>query len=192
MRRKNRRPRPSRRFSESTVAMSGTAHPGDNPETARVLNILGFTLTMQGNLQEANQFLKDGLAMRRRLFDDRQPDVASSLIAIAILQNAQGKYPEALEEAQNAKGIYSAALSPDHWRTALAECAEGAALTGLGRYPEAEALLAHSYGILTKDGRPPLVFRVLAKRYLETLHRRERRASASLTAATKTQIASAK
>ena len=121
------------------------AYPADNPEIARVLNAIGSWLTMAGDYDEADRYLKEGLAMRRRLFDDQQPDVASSLIALAILQIAQSKYPEALETAQSAKGIYTAALSADHWRTALAESAEGAALTGLGRYPEAEARLTHGY-----------------------------------------------
>ena len=118
--------------------------------------------------------------MRRRLFDEHQPDVASSLIALAILRVAEGKYSEALEMAQSAKGIYTAALSADHWRTALAESAEGAALTGLGRYPEAEIRLTHGYEILSKEGGGPLVYRALAQRYLDTLHRSERRASPAL------------
>jgi hypothetical protein len=91
---------------------------------------------------------------------------------------AQGKYPEALELARNAKDIYTAALSADHWRTAIAESAEGAALTGLGRYPEAETRLTHGHAILSKEGGLPLVYRALAQRYLDTLHRRERLAGA--------------
>ncbi|HEY2665011.1 MAG TPA: tetratricopeptide repeat protein, partial [Candidatus Binataceae bacterium] len=151
------------------------AYPADNPEIARTLNVIGSWLTMAGNYAEADQYLNDGLAMRRRLFDAHQPDVASSLIALAILENAEGKYPEALGTAQSAKGIYSAALSADHWRTALAESAEGAALTGLGRYPEAELRLTHGNGILSKEGGLPLIYRTLAQHYLDTLHRKERR-----------------
>ena len=147
---------------------------------------------MQGNYGEADQYLKEGLAMRRRLFDAHQPDVASSLIALAILQNAEGKYPEALESAQSAKSIYTAALSADHWRTALAESVEGAALTGLGRYPEAETRLSHGNGVLSKEGGLPLIYRALAQRYLNTLHRREQRAIADVAAPKNTQIAAAK
>ncbi|HWY94323.1 MAG TPA: hypothetical protein VNX69_03990, partial [Steroidobacteraceae bacterium] len=66
------------------------------------------------------------------------------------------------------------ALSADHWRTGLAECAEGAALTGLGRYSEAEAPLTHGHAILNKEGGLPLIYRTLAQRYLDTLHRREK------------------
>jgi serine/threonine-protein kinase len=112
--------------------------------------------------------------MRRRLLNPQHPDVASSLIALAILRVDQKKYAEALDFARNAKTIYTAALSADHWRTALAECAEGAALTGLGRYPEAEIPLSHGEAILIKDRELPLIYRVLAQRYLDTLHRREK------------------
>ncbi len=76
--------------------------------------------------------------MRRRLFNDKSPEIASSLMMLAVLRVAESKYPEALELAQNARSIFTAALSADHWRTAIAESIEGAALTGLGRYPEAE------------------------------------------------------
>ncbi len=150
------------------------AYPPDHPETARVLNVIGSWLTIGGQDVEADVYLEEGLAMRRRLLNDRHPDVASSLIALAILRVDQKNYAAALDLALKAKAIYTAALSADHWRTALAECAEGAALTGLGRYPEAEKPLTHGHAILVKDSGLPLIYRTLAQRYLDTLHRREK------------------
>jgi tetratricopeptide (TPR) repeat protein len=150
------------------------AYPPDHPETARVLNGIGSWLTMGGEDTEADVYLEEALAMRRRLLNPQHPDVASSLIALAILRVDQKKYTEALDFARNAKTIYTAALSADHWRTALAECAEGAALTGLGRYPEAEKPLTHGEAILVKDSGLPLIYRTLAQHYLDTLRRRER------------------
>jgi len=155
------------------LAIFRKAYSADQPDTARVLNTLGFWSTMAGDSAEADRYLEEGLAMRRRLFDEHHPDVASSLMMLAILRVSEKKYPEALQLAQNAKGIDSAALSPDHWRTAIAESAAGAALTGLGRYPEAETELAHSYGILSKSGGAPLVYRTLTQRYIDVLHRQE-------------------
>ena len=177
--------------ARKVLAIYRKAYAADNPEIARVLNVIGSWLTMAGNYDEADQSLREGLAMRRRLFDERQPDVASSLTALAILEVAEGRYPEALGTAQSAKGIYSGALSADHWRTALAESAEGAALTGLGRYPEAELRLTHGNGVLSKEGGLPLIYRTLAQGYLDTLHRAERRELA-VAARTNTQIAAAK
>ena len=153
------------------LAIYRRAYPPDHPETARVLNGIGSWLTMGGEDTEADVYLEEGLAMRRRLFNAQHPDVASSLIALAILRVDQKKYAEALDFAGTAKAIYTAALSADHWRTALAECAEGAALTGLGRYPEAEKPLTHGHAILVKDSGLPLVYRTLAQRYFDALHR---------------------
>jgi tetratricopeptide (TPR) repeat protein len=150
------------------------AYPPDHPETARVLNVIGSWLTMSGEDLEADVYLEEGLAMRRRLLNAEHPDVASSLIALAILRVDQKNYSKALEFARNAKAIYTAALSADHWRTALAECAEGAALTGLGRYSEAEKPLTHGHAILVKDSGLPLIYRTLAQRYFDALHRREK------------------
>jgi tetratricopeptide (TPR) repeat protein len=150
------------------------AYPPDHPETARVLNVIGSWLTMGGEDVEADVYLEEGLAMRRRLLNDQHPDVASSLIALAILRVDQRNYAAGLDFARKAKAIYTAALSADHWRTALAECAEGAALTGLGRYPEAEKPLSHGHAILIKDSGLPLIYRTLAQRYLDTLRRREK------------------
>jgi hypothetical protein len=130
--------------------------------------------------------------MRLRLFTDQQPDVASSQMMLSILRVAEGKYPEALQLAQSAKVTYTASLSADHWRTAIAESAEGAAFTGLNRLPEADTLLTHSYGILSKDGGAPLIYRTLAQRYLDDLHRRERHASIAAARSTPTLAAKAK
>ena len=48
--------------------------------------------------------------------------------------------------------------SPDHWRTANAASAEGAALAGLGQYAAAETLLLDSYAKLGEDsGALPIV-----------------------------------
>ena len=149
-------------------------YPHDHPTVALVLNQIGFWLTLAGEYGEADRDIHEALAMRRRLLGDQHPSVASSQIVLATLQVAQQHYPEALETAGSAVAIYTAALSATHWRTAAAMSAQGAALTGLGRYPEAEPLLARSEEILSKDGGAPPVFRTLNERYLDTLHRRER------------------
>jgi tetratricopeptide (TPR) repeat protein len=157
------------------LAIYRKAYPADHPEIGRVLNVIGSWLTFAGAYPQAEGYLEEGLAMRRRLFNDQQPDVASSQMTLAILKVAEGKYPEALKLARSAKETCTAALSADHWRTAIAESAEGAALTGIGNYPQAQERLTHSLGILNKNGAAPLVYRTLAQRYLNTLREHERR-----------------
>jgi len=156
------------------LAIYRKAYPADHPEIAVVLNVMGFGLTMAGDYVQADRYLEEGLAMRRRLFNDKSPEIASSLMMLGVLRVDQGQYPEALELAQSARGIFTAALSAEHWRTAIAESIEGAALTGLGRYAEAEARLTHGCGVLSKNNGGGWVYRSLAQQYLDTLHRRER------------------
>jgi tetratricopeptide (TPR) repeat protein len=143
--------------------------PGDHPSVAGVLNRIGFWLTLQGDYPQAERYLEDGLAMRRRLFDDTHPDVASSQENLAILQVATYRYAEALVSSQAAAATLGKALSPTHWRTAIAESAEGAAQTGLGNYAEAQKLLDRSYAILRKDPNAPKAFRILTEHYLQVL-----------------------
>jgi len=118
--------------------------------------------------------------------------VASSLNHVAILQLAQRDYDGALESARGAVAILSPALSATHWKTAVGESLEGAALAGLGRYPEAEPLLEHAVAILGKDGGAPPEYHRLAQQYLEKLRsdRLQARANASAdTVALRTHLA---
>jgi hypothetical protein len=72
--------------------------------------------------------------------------------------------------------ILAAGLSATHWKTAVAQCAQGAALAGLDRYSEAEPLLTQGLAILGKDGGAPPQYRQLAVKYLDQMHIEERSA----------------
>jgi tetratricopeptide (TPR) repeat protein len=170
-----------------SLAIFRKVYSQDHPQVAFVLNQIGFWLTMSGDYAEADRDIHEALAMRRRLLGEHHPSVASSEVVLATLQVAQHHYPEALETARSATDIYTAALSATHWRTAAAMSAQGAALTGLGRYSEAAPLLGDSEAVLSnKEGGAPPVFRTLNERYLEALHRREQ-----LAAGTRPELTSA-
>jgi tetratricopeptide (TPR) repeat protein len=145
--------------------------PGDNPDVARTMNALGYFLVESGDYPTAETYLQEGLQMRRRLFGNAHPEVASSLQAVAILQVATHKYPDALASARAAVDIFTNALSASHWRTAFAESVSGAALTGMGQYPEAEGRLLHDYTILSNNAAALPMYRRLARHYLEVLYR---------------------
>lgn len=149
--------------------------PNDHPEVARVMNSIAYWLTETGEYADAERDIRESLAMRRRLLGESHPDIASSLTHLAILQVATGNFRDALESAHTAVEIYTSTLSATHWATALAESAEGAALSGLKRYPEAERLLTQGYELLSKDIDAMPMYRTLAQRYLDQLHRRWRR-----------------
>ena len=161
-----------------SLAIYRKLFPGGNPDVATIMNRIGFWLIETGQYAEAQTVLDTALAMRRRLLGPTHPDVATSLIHIAMLQVALHEYATALASSREAVKILSAAFSPNHWKTAVAESAEGAALAGLGRYADAERHLVHSVGILQKDNGAPPDYRRLALRYLDRLRAREAKLAA--------------
>ena len=62
----------------------------------------------------------------------------------ANLLVARRQFAEALEASSEALRILAPKLPDDHWLIAMAKNVQGAALTGLRRYPEAEKLLLAS------------------------------------------------
>jgi tetratricopeptide (TPR) repeat protein len=151
--------------------------PGDHPDVASSYSRLGLWLALSENFDEAERDLDLSLAMRQRLFGNAHPDVATSLVHLAILDVARGRFAQAEERSKRAREIYAATYSPEHWETAIAECVEGAALTGTGHYAEAEQLLTHGYAILSNDRSVGTDYRMLAKGYFDALRQAERRAT---------------
>jgi tetratricopeptide (TPR) repeat protein len=156
------------------LAVARKAYPHGHPLIATTLNMLGLWLTVAGDYAEANRDIGEGLPMMRRLAGDQHPDFAWSELCLATLQIEQHDYPQALATAREAADIYTSARSATDWLTAAARSAEGAALTGLGRYAEAEKVLTASHETLSKDEGALPVYRILNQRYLDTLHRREK------------------
>jgi tetratricopeptide (TPR) repeat protein len=163
-----------------SLAVFQRLFPAGHPDVARIMNRIGGWLTEAGDYAEADRQLRAALAMRRRLLGETHPDVGTSLINLALLQVAEHQYGDALASARGAVDILSRALSPTSWKTALAQSAEGAALSGLRQYAEAEPLLVHSLAILTKDGAAPPEYGKLTQKYLDELHTSSRKARASV------------
>lgn len=149
-----------------------TVFPGDNPDVARAMTLLGYYLTGKGDYSSAETYLQEGLAMRRRLFGNSHPEVASSLFYVAVLQVETRNYADALASAQASADMFTGGLSASHWKTALAQAVGGAALTGMGKYAEAEGQLVHSYTVLNNDAGALPMYRTLVRGYLEDLYRK--------------------
>jgi len=76
----------------------------------------------------------------------------------------------ALEMAQAAHEALAESYAPDHWRTVWALSIQGASLTQLSRYVEAEPLLLESYeGLRNNTGARPVHVET-ARRYLAELY----------------------
>lgn len=158
------------RTEREALAILRAQFKGDHPDVASLMNRIGYWLTEAGDYAEADTMLEDALTMRQRLVGAMHPDVAGSLTHLAILEVARHHPSRALELAQRAIDIDTAAFSASHWRTAVAQSAAGAALDGLGRRAEAERQLVRSYEILSADSGALPTYRALAQRYLRTLY----------------------
>ncbi len=64
----------------------------------------------------------------------------------------------------------SKALPENHWRTAVAMSAEGAAYAGLGEFAQAETLLFESYRVLSKDEAALPAFATITAKRLAALY----------------------
>lgn len=133
-------------------ALARTALGEDHPDVGAIATNLGFWLTQEGRHDEALALLDRALEIRRGAFGDNHPQVASTLSIKANLLLATEDYTAARDAAHQARLILTENLTADHWRVATAASAEGAALTELGEYAEAEALLVRSKEILTQGG----------------------------------------
>lgn len=122
-----------------------------HPETAQTLNALAIWSMEDGEPQTAESLLREAIEINMEVHGDDHPDLADSLTLLASCLVEQKEFTEAYEHASTARRIYMSALPEGHWYTAVAASTEGAALAGLRRYNEAEALLVDSYSLLSND-----------------------------------------
>ncbi len=144
---------------------------GDShPSVARGMNNLALWLMEIGNYQSAEPLLRQSLALKQDLLGIEHPDYAGTMTLLANLLVATHRYEEARDLAAQARVICVEALSENHWRTMIAVSAEGAALSGLGQYREAEKLLLKSHAVLSTDEAALPVFATETTRQLARLY----------------------
>ena len=108
--------------------------------------------------------------VRRLAFGEDHPQFASTLSIKANLLLATHDYAGARDAARAARLILTQSLSADNWRVAMAASAEGAALTELGDYEDAKALLVHSTDVLSQGGAAMELLSQQSRERLERLH----------------------
>jgi hypothetical protein len=118
----------------------------------------------------AEALLREAVEINTEVHGDDHPDVADSLTLLASCLVAQERFDEAYEKAGAARRMYVAALPAGHWLTAVAASTEGAALTGMQRYAEAETLLVDGYTVLSNDANAIPAFVDEAGRRLVSLY----------------------
>jgi tetratricopeptide (TPR) repeat protein len=140
----------------ASLAMRRDLLGNDHPDVAGGAASLAYWLIDARQMDEADALVNESLAIRRKQLGADHPAVAGSLTVRANLLLARRDFKRAAEDATEAERIVVAALGADHWQFAMASNAHGAALTGLGQYPEAERLLLGSLKALDRAPIPRL------------------------------------
>ncbi|MGA8165131.1 MAG: tetratricopeptide repeat protein [Waddliaceae bacterium] len=98
---------------------------------------VGGYLSGLGRYGEALKQHEEGLAIRKKVFGDEHPDVATSLSGIGNCLFRLGRYGEALKQCEEALAIRKKVFGDEHPDVAMSLNGIGNCLSGLGRHGEA-------------------------------------------------------
>jgi serine/threonine-protein kinase len=112
----------------------------DSPTLAGPIRRLGWTLSQEGKLEEADAVLARAEPLAARL-GDRGIERAAVLHHRMIIRGQQGRFEESEALGREALAIREEVLGPDHRDTGLTLAMLGLAVLDAGRYREAEGLL---------------------------------------------------
>jgi serine/threonine-protein kinase len=116
-------------------------------ELAISIQTLAVAHFYAGHFAEADSLHRVGLALDRRVFGDRNPQVGSDIMDIGSVQFQRAKYVEAERAYREGVGIYETWFGKDHPQTAGALFLLGQSLIKLSRADEADSLLRRSLAI---------------------------------------------
>jgi tetratricopeptide (TPR) repeat protein len=124
---------------------------GDTNETTNITRLNAARARAQvGDLAIAESELRALIATRRQTLTTGNISFALTVDALADVLNRQRKYADALPQTREALEATEKTVGRDHWRWAAVNRTLGVALTGLGRYAEAEPILLESYGLMRR------------------------------------------
>ncbi len=113
----------------------------DNPFTDQFRSVSVRLLCEQNRLEEAIVKGREVLARRRKIYAPEHPLTGNALLDLGRALTLQGEFVEGEQMESQALAIYKKSPSQSEYYPAWAEQWRGAALTGLSRWSEAEAML---------------------------------------------------
>jgi serine/threonine-protein kinase len=128
---------------------------GEPRAQADLYHTLGGIYQKLGEFGRADSLFQLALDRRRALLGDNHPDVATSLVGLALLRVDQARLPEAERLAQDGLALTRQVLPGTHLAVARATKALGRVRTEQGDYPEAIELLEEAVALYAAPGHPP-------------------------------------
>lgn len=124
--------------SQKRIATELAAQPAVR---ANLLESIGLAYRGLGLFQRSREVLEESLAVRRRLFGDRHPDVAKSLTELAQTVDELGEPAQVRELTEQALRAAGDAWTPGDLRRLDTEERRGLVILALGDHPAAEKAL---------------------------------------------------
>ncbi len=129
-----------------------------SPDKPHALSFPTLALAMlhadAGDLEKGEAYARESLGLYQQSTGADHRYTAAPMTLLARILVAQSRYEDALPWAQKAHEIRQRRLPPKNWERAKTASVLGAALSGLGRFGEAEPLLLNSYPIIVQDRGP--------------------------------------
>jgi tetratricopeptide (TPR) repeat protein len=150
----------------AAIAIYTELFPAGHRDYADALTGVGALLLRTGELDKAEADVRQGMEMRASIFGTDSTNYANSEVLLAMIFVARGGFDDALGLARAARPVLEAGYPEDHWRRAMEESVEGAALAGLGNSAEGEPLMLRGFGILSNDPGALPVYVSESRRYL--------------------------
>ncbi len=120
---------------------------------AQMLDVIGRVETQLGEYQRARPVLEEALALRRRLYGDEHPDVATSLEALGNVAYSQGDLTEAVKIRRQVLALRRRLLGDSNSKTTSALRELTAAMHAQGDFKGAEPLMDEWVSIVIRQ--PP-------------------------------------
>ena len=132
-------------FDTAVVMMTnGDSVTGD---LATAVSLLATTHFYAGHHAISDSLNRRVLAMSRRLYGDRHPQVGDDLINLGEIQFEQGDYPEAERHFREALAIFRSWYGDDHVETASAISKVGRTLVSQNRFAEGREMVDEALAI---------------------------------------------
>jgi tetratricopeptide (TPR) repeat protein len=120
----------------------------DHPSTAIIRGNVGYALLAQGQVDEADPWLRGALATLREVHGDEHDATGTLFTHVGTLEMWQGTLDQAEVNLRRGVQVLESVLPAGHWRVAEARLRLGRCLAELGKNDEAEPLVRAAFEVI--------------------------------------------
>ena len=136
--------------SQEAISLINNQESKNEILLAEGLSSIGRAYLLEGNYNSAINPLQKSLEIRKKLFREEHPDIATSLNDLALLYNSQGRYSKAEPLYLEALELQKKLLGEEHPDVATSLNNLAGLHKSQGRYTEAEPLYLEALAITEK------------------------------------------